>query len=78
VSGNGSGPVDLGGGEWVGEHQRRVRELAMGSVGREDGWRRGLRGSLGGGGDHGGRRRPFQVKGGARGSALGSEWREEG
>ena len=38
----------LGDGERVGEHQRRVMELAAGFVGREDGWRRGLRGELGG------------------------------
>ena len=41
VSGGGGGPTRLGGGEWVGEHQRRVRELAAGSDGREEGRRRG-------------------------------------
>ena len=40
-------PAGLGVGERVGEHQRSVRELAVGSVGREEGRRRELRGSLG-------------------------------
>ena len=30
----------MGGGGWVGEHQRRPRKLATGSFGREEGWRR--------------------------------------
>ena len=38
-------PAGLGVGERVGEHQRSVRELAVGSVGREEGRRRELRGS---------------------------------
>ena len=69
----------LGGGEWVGEHQRRVMELAVGSVGREEGRRKKLRGSLrGGGGGHGERRRAFPGRG-ANGAWLsGSEWRREG
>ena len=66
VGGGGSGAAGLGGGERVGEHQRRSRELATGSFWREEGWRRGLRGELGGGGGHGGRRWSFQAKGGAR------------
>ena len=47
MSGGGGGPTGLGGGEWVGEHQRSGRELAVGSVGREEGRRRELRGELG-------------------------------
>ena len=41
-------PRNRGGGERVGEHQRSVRELAVGSVGHEEGRRRELRRSLGG------------------------------
>jgi len=40
----------MGDDERVGEHRRRAGELAAGSVGREEGRRRGLRGSLGAGG----------------------------
>ena len=54
VGGGGGGPADLGGGEWVGEHQRRATKFAAGFVGREEGWRRELCGSLGGGGANGG------------------------
>ena len=67
--GGGGGPVARGGGERVGEHQRSVRELAVGFFGREGGWRRGLRGSLGGGGANGGRRQlwtPCGARSGAR------------
>ena len=41
--GGGGGPAGLGISERVGEHQRSVRELATGSVGREEGRRRGFR-----------------------------------
>ena len=44
----------LGGGEQVGEHQQRSRELATGSVWRGKGWRGELHGELGGGGADGG------------------------
>jgi len=47
-------PAGLGGGEQVGEHQQRSRELATGSVWRGKGWRGELHGELGGGGGHGG------------------------
>ena len=50
----GSGLVALGGGKRFGEHRWRPRKLATGSFGREEGWRRGLRGDLEGGGGHGG------------------------
>ena len=40
----GSGLVALGGGKRFGEHRWRPRKLATGSFGREEGWRRGLRG----------------------------------
>ena len=62
-------PRNRGGGERVGEHQRSVRELAVGFFGREGGWRRGLRGSLMGGGANGGRRQlwtPCGTRSGAR------------
>ena len=38
------------GGKRFGEHRWRPRKLATGSFGREEGWRRGLRGGLEGGG----------------------------
>ena len=63
VGGGGGGPTSLGGGERVSEHRWMSRKLSAGFVGREEGWRRELRGSLGGGGGHGGRRWPFQAKG---------------
>jgi len=50
----GGGPVVRGGGERVGEHRWRPRELAAGVVGHEGGRRSELRGELGGGGGHGG------------------------
>ena len=40
-------PAGLGGGEQVGEHQQRSRELATGSVWRGKGWRGELHGELG-------------------------------
>ena len=40
----GSGLVALGGGKRFGEHRWRPRKLSTGSFGREEGWRRGLRG----------------------------------
>ena len=52
--GGGGGPVVRGGGERVGEHRWRPRELAAGVVGHEGGRRSELRGELGGGGGHGG------------------------
>ena len=52
--GGGGGPVARGGGERVGEHQRRSRELATGSVWRGKGWRGELHGELGSGGADGG------------------------
>ena len=71
MSGGGDRPAVVGDDERVGEHRWRAGELAAGSVGREEGQKRGLRLSLGDGGGHGGRRRPFLGKGQA-GSALGS------
>ena len=50
----GGGPVVGSDGERVGEHRWRSRKLATGSFGREEGWRRGFRGGLGGGGANGG------------------------
>jgi hypothetical protein len=52
--GGGGGAAGLGGDEWVREQRWRSVVLAAGSVGCEDGWRRGLRGDLEGGGSHGG------------------------
>ena len=63
--GGGGGPVVRGGGERVGEHRWRPRELAAGVIGHEGGRRRGLRGNLGRGGGHGWRRWPFQAERGA-------------
>ena len=40
----GGGPAALDGGKRVGEHRWRPRKLATGSFGREEGWRRELRG----------------------------------
>ena len=40
----GGGPAALDGGKRVGEHQRMSRKLFAGFVGREEGWRRELRG----------------------------------
>ena len=59
AAGGGDRPAVVGDGERVGEHRWRAGKLAAGSVGREEGRKRGLRGSLGDGGGHGGRRRPF-------------------
>ena len=55
--------MGLGAGERVGKHQRSVRELAAGSVGCEEGWRRELRGSLGGDGANGGGGGRFRAEG---------------
>ena len=55
-----------GDGEGVGEYQWKARKVAAGVVGHEERRRRGLRGSLGRGGGHGWRRRPFQAERGAR------------
>ena len=44
VSDGGDGLVALDGGKRFGEHRWRPRKLATGSFGREEGWRRGLRG----------------------------------
>jgi len=57
----GSGLVALGGGKRFGEHRWRPRKLSTGSFGREEGWRRGLRGEPvlrgnNGGGSSGGAR----------------------
>ena len=55
----GSGLVALGGGKWFGEHRWRPRKLATGSFGREEGWKRELRGRPASGdanGGHGKRR----------------------
>jgi len=49
AGGGGGGPVVGSDGERVGEHRWRSRKLATGSFGCEGGWRRGLRGGLGGG-----------------------------
>ena len=60
-------PTGLGGGEQVGEHQQRSRELATGSVWRGKGWRGELHGELGGGGaDGGGGGVPEALGGGER------------
>ena len=40
----GGGPAALDGGKRVGEHRWRPKKLATGSFGREEGWRRELRG----------------------------------
>jgi len=61
--GGGGGPVVRGGGERVGEHRWRPRELAAGVVGHEGGRRRGLRGSLGRGGANGGGVGRFRAEG---------------
>ena len=63
VGGDGDRPAVVGDGEWVGEHQWRARKLVAGSVGREEGWRRGLRGGLEGGGAHGGGGGRFKQRG---------------
>jgi len=52
--GGGGGLVAVGDGERVEEHRWGSRKLAGGSFGREEGWRKGFRGSLGGGGANGG------------------------
>ena len=44
VGGGGGGPPGLDGGKRVGEHRWRPKKLATGSFGREEGWRRELRG----------------------------------
>jgi hypothetical protein len=48
AAGGGDRPAVVGDGERVGEHQWRAGMLAAGSVGREEGRRRVLRGDLGG------------------------------
>ena len=65
----------LDGGKRFGEHRWRPRKLATGSFGREEGWRRGLRGGLEGGGAHDGGGGRFQQRG-ARSMTL--ELRKEG
>ena len=52
--GRSGGLVALGDGERVEEHRWGSRKLAGGSFGREEGWRKGFRGGLGGGGANGG------------------------
>ena len=68
----------LDGGKQFGEHRWRPRKLATGSFGREEGWRRGLRGSLEGGGAHGGGGGRFQQRGRAEHVARAQERRREG
>ena len=57
ADGGGGAPMAKGEQGRVGEHRWRVGKLAAGSVGREEGRRRGLSGGLGGGDGHVGRRR---------------------
>ena len=67
-----------GDGERVGEHRWRSRKLATGSFGREDGWRRGLRGRLAGGGGHGGGDGRSRAIGTTELGARAQEGRREG
>jgi len=76
--GSGGGPASLGGGGWVGEHQRRPRKLATGSFGREEERKRELRGSLRGGGTHGGGGGRSRATGATELGALAQERRREG
>ena len=78
MSGGSGGPAGLGGGERVGEHQRRIGELATGSFEREEGRKRGLRGRPASGGAKGGRRWPFSAKGRAGLGSRAQERRREG
>jgi hypothetical protein len=78
VSSDGDRPAVVGDGERVSEYRWRARKLAAGSVGREEGRKRGLRGSLGDGGSHGGRRRPFLSKGAHDLSSRAQEGRRKG
>src|SRR6185312_11143788 len=71
--GGGGGAAGLGGDEWVREHQWGSVVLAAGSVWCEDGWRRGLRGDLEGGGGHGG----GGCSGRREGARPGAQSREE-
>ena len=70
----GGGPAALDGGKRVGEHRWRPRKLATGSFGREEGWRRELRGEQTHDGGNGRRRSAS----GTGGSAWGSSGRKEG
>ena len=54
VGGDGDRTAVVGDSEWVGEHPCRARKLAAGSVGREEGRRRGFRGRPASGGANGG------------------------
>ena len=74
--GGGGGLVALDGGKRFGEHRWRPRKLGTGSFGREEGWRRGLRGGLEGGGAHGGGGGRFQQRGRAEHDARAQEWKE--
>jgi len=65
-------------GKRVGEHRWRSRKLATGSFGREGGWRRGLRGGLGGGGANGGSGSSGRHGGSAGRSEQGGEAGEVG
>ena len=67
-----------GGGERVGEHRWRPRELAAGVIGHEGGRRRGLRGELGGGGGHGGSGGRSRQQGLAGRGACAHEGRRDG
>jgi len=77
ASGGGDRPAVVRDGEWVGEHRWMSMKLFAGFVGREEGWRRELRGSLGGGGGHGGGGGRSRRKG-ARGAGLSSSGGEKG
>ena len=78
VSGGSDRSAVVGDGERVGEYRWRARKLAAGSVGREEGRKRWLRGSLGYGGGHGGRRRPFPGKGAHGLGSRAQEGRRKG
>ena len=67
-----------GGGERVGEHRWRPRELAAGVIGHEGGRRRGLRGSLGRGGANGGGVGRFRAEGQTGRGARAQGGRREG
>ena len=78
VGDGGGGLVALDGGKRFGEHRWRPRKLATGSFGREEGWRRGLRGGLGGGGAHGGGGGRSRATGTTELGARAQEGRREG
>ena len=67
----------MGGGGWVGEHQRRPRKLATGSFGRARKGEEGFRGGLGGGGGHGGGGGRSRATGATELGALAQEGRRE-